>query len=136
VPKLADQKLVTWYYCGPTVYDHSHMGHARTYISQDIIKRLLRDFFGYKVKTCMNVTDIDDKIIKRANESGREFTEVSRHFETDFFDDMKRLNVEMPDVVTRVSEFVPEIIQFIKTLEEKEVAYRSNGSVYFNVAKF
>mmetsp|Transcript_9106 Transcript_9106/g.6861 ORF Transcript_9106/g.6861 Transcript_9106/m.6861 type:complete len:113 (+) Transcript_9106:182-520(+) len=112
------------------------MGHARTYISQDIIKRLLRDFFGYKVKTCMNVTDIDDKIIKRANESGREFTEVSRHFETDFFDDMKRLNVEMPDVVTRVSEFVPEIIQFIKTLEEKEVAYRSNGSVYFNVAKF
>jgi cysteinyl-tRNA synthetase len=67
VPKHLDKNLVTWYMCGPTVYDHSHMGHARTYIGFDIIKRILRDFFGYNIRLCMNITDIDDKIIREAN---------------------------------------------------------------------
>ena len=65
--------LVTWYMCGPTVYDHSHMGHAKTYICSDIIHRILTDYFGYDVKLCMNVTDLDDKIIIRANEKGVPF---------------------------------------------------------------
>ena len=84
----------------------------------------------------MNITDIEDKIIKKANESGKSFEEVSRFFEKDYFEDMKNLNIELPDVVTRVSEFVPEIIQFIKKLEENGYAYRANGSVYFNVKKY
>jgi cysteinyl-tRNA synthetase len=61
----------------------------------------------------MNITDIDDKIIKKANESGKSYDEISRHYETDYFTDMKNLNVEYPDVITRVSEFVPEIVKFI-----------------------
>jgi cysteinyl-tRNA synthetase len=96
----------------------------------------MRDYFGYRVKVCMNITDIDDKIIKKANEEGKSTTEISRRYENDFFEDMVLLNVEMPDVITRVSEFVPEIIAFIKQIEDQGFAYRSNGSVYFNVKKF
>ena len=84
----------------------------------------------------MNITDIDDKIIRKANESGKPFDEVSRFFETDYFSDMKNLNVEYPDVITRVSEFVPEIVEFIKKIIENGFAYESNGSVYFDVSKF
>ena len=64
--------------CGPTVYDHSHMGHAKTYLCSDIIHRILTDYFGYDVKLCMNVTDLDDKIIIRANEKGIPFDKLSR----------------------------------------------------------
>lgn len=84
----------------------------------------------------MNITDIDDKIIKTANEQGIPFSELSRRFETEFLDDMKNLNVELPDVITRVSEFVPEIIRFIEKIIENGYAYEANGSVYFDVKKF
>ena len=84
----------------------------------------------------MNITDIDDKIIKRANEDKVEFREISSFYEKDYFDDMKALNVETPDVITRVSEFVPEIINYIKKLESNGYAYRSNGSVYFDIEKY
>lgn len=84
----------------------------------------------------MNITDIDDKIIREANKQGKLFSEFSRHFETEFFDDMKNLNVELPDVITRVSEFVPEIVRFIEQIISNGYAYEANGSVYFNVAKF
>lgn len=65
---------VTWYTCGPTVYDESHMGHARTYVSFDILRRIMTDYFGYNVKLVMNITDVDDKIIRKSNEQGVEFT--------------------------------------------------------------
>lgn len=65
----ADKNTLTWYMCGPTVYDHSHMGHARTYIGFDIIRRILTDYFGYNVHLAMNITDIDDKIINKAIEA-------------------------------------------------------------------
>lgn len=84
----------------------------------------------------MNITDIDDKIIKKANEESKEFTEISRYYEKDFLDDMQTLNVEMPDSMPRVSEYVEEIVTFIQTLVEKQYAYESNGSVYFDVAKY
>lgn len=84
----------------------------------------------------MNITDIDDKIIKNANEQGKPFSEFSRYWETEYFEDMRRLNVELPDVVTRVSEFVPEIVRFIEKIVSNGYAYEANGSVYFNVAKY
>lgn len=109
----SDPNQVTWYSCGPTVYDESHMGHARTYVSFDILKRIMTDYFGYNVKLVMNITDIDDKIIRKSLEEKISFEELSRRYETEFFDDMRRLNVSLPESITRVSEFVPEIVAFI-----------------------
>jgi cysteinyl-tRNA synthetase len=84
----------------------------------------------------MNITDIDDKIIRKANEVSEEFSFITRKYEADYFEDMKALNVEYPDVITRVSEFVPEIIDYIKKIIENGYAYEANGSVYFDVSKY
>uniref|UniRef100_H3CGN7 Cysteine--tRNA ligase, cytoplasmic n=1 Tax=Tetraodon nigroviridis TaxID=99883 RepID=H3CGN7_TETNG len=227
---------VTWYSCGPTVYDASHMGHARSsYISFDILRRILRDYFKYEVFYCMNITDIDDKIIKRARQNflldqykekgpqaaqvlqdvrrarepfqaqlaatadpdkkqmlerldaavsaalqplqaalearaaeealrplaqallenskdlladwldrqaGSQVTENSIFFslpkfwEEEFHKDMEALNVLPPDVLTRVSEYVPEIVDFVAKVISNGYGYESNGSVYFDTAKF
>lgn len=216
---------ITWYSCGPTVYDASHMGHARSYMSFDILRRVLRDYFGYDITYVMNITDIDDKIIKRARQThlyekyatqqndmealqkdvgesvarlskqmetttdpdkkvmqekmhakitaalansagesdpksfllseakdvlsdwldskhGMDVTEnaifasLPRHWEEEFHKDMAALNVLPADVITRVSEYVPEIVDYISRIIERGLAYEANGSVYFNVAKF
>nr|CAG4649153.1 EOG090X02DZ [Scapholeberis mucronata] len=223
---------ITWYSCGPTVYDASHMGHARSYMSFDILRRVLRDYFGYDITYVMNITDIDDKIIKRARQNhlyekyvaqqneldkvlhdveesashlskrmaettdpdkkamqekmlsklttsiqnvteakttgkgideakqqllteakdvlsdwldstqGATVTENSifaslpRYWEEEFHKDMAALNVLPADVITRVSEYVPEIVDYISGIIKRDLAYEANGSVYFNVAKF
>jgi len=93
----------------------------------------MRDYMNYDINFVMNVTDIDDKIIKKSNAEQKPFTEVARHFENSFMDDMKALNVELPDALTRVSEFVPEIVEYIETIIKNGFAYESNGSVYFDV---
>ena len=84
----------------------------------------------------MNITDIDDKIINKAKETEKPFMEIARHFETEFLDDMKSLNVALPDVITRVTEYVPEIVDYIAKIIENGYAYESNGSVYFAVSVF
>lgn len=223
---------ITWYSCGPTVYDASHMGHARSYMSFDILRRVLRDYFGYDITYVMNITDIDDKIIKRARQNhlfekyvaqqsdltaiqedvkesashltkqmeittdpdkkqmqekmmnrittaldkvseaiklnqglseaksvllseakdvlsdwldskhGKTVTEnaifasLPRYWEEEFHKDMAALNVLPADVITRVSDYVPEIVDYINRIIERGLAYEANGSVYFNVAKF
>uniref|UniRef100_A0A4W4HC93 Cysteine--tRNA ligase, cytoplasmic n=1 Tax=Electrophorus electricus TaxID=8005 RepID=A0A4W4HC93_ELEEL len=224
---------VLWYCCGPTVYDASHMGHARSYISFDILRRILMDYFKYDVFYCMNITDIDDKIIKRARQThlleqyrakkpsatqilqdvlsarepfkaklaettdpdkkqmferldtavttaltplqgaaqsgtvdatiqsqvlleeakdllaewldsqfGSQVTENSifsllpKYWEGEFHKDMDALNVLPPDVLTRVSEYVPEIVEFVKKIVNNGYGYESNGSVYFDTVKF
>uniref|UniRef100_A0A1B0D7F8 Cysteine--tRNA ligase, cytoplasmic n=1 Tax=Phlebotomus papatasi TaxID=29031 RepID=A0A1B0D7F8_PHLPP len=225
---------VKWYSCGPTVYDASHMGHARSYISFDILRRVLMDYFGYDVLYVMNITDIDDKIIKRARqnhlveeylasgkslaniledyekvlptfkenlektsdpekkqmfegllkkmasavdaltdaiktgdarkveEERKKFLEVvrdpfsewldrmkgakvteksifgglARHWEEAFHRDMEALNVRPPDVLTRVSEYVPQIVTYIEGIISRGFAYESHGSVYFDVGRF
>ncbi|XP_063294909.1 cysteine--tRNA ligase, cytoplasmic isoform X1 [Pelobates fuscus] len=228
-------KKVTWYCCGPTVYDASHMGHARSYISFDILRRVLKDYFKYDVFYCMNITDIDDKIIRRARQNylfqqykerhptasallfdvntalkpflqklnettdpdkkqmlekiekavsaavcpleealsqstaegeihtctqklleeaadllsdwldtqqGAEvsdnsiFSQLPKYWEGEYHNDMDALNVLPPDVLTRVSEYVPEIVQFVEKIVDNGYGYVSNGSVYFNTAKF
>ena len=226
--------LVTWYSCGPTVYDSSHMGHARTYLSLDILRRVLSEYFGYNILYVMNITDIDDKIIKRGRsrhlfqeylsrlalegrvefrddlqasqllleerlsaESDKDkksmlsnmladlqqtlseaqqliksaeckrcdleelaraaeyalseyldiklgasltdhsiFQKLSRCYEEEFHQDMRDLGIVPPDVLTRVSEYVPEIVSFIQALVNKGYAYESKGSVYFNTSHF
>lgn len=127
---------VTWYICGPTVYDSSHVGHASNYVRFDILRRVLQDFFGYDVIVQMNVTDIDDKIIKRSNERDIPFEELARHFEHEFMEDMDSLNVLRPHYLTRVSEYIPEVIEYIETIIKNGSAYESSGSVYFDTKAF
>ncbi|XP_059831538.1 cysteine--tRNA ligase, cytoplasmic isoform X2 [Hypanus sabinus] len=228
-------KKVLWYCCGPTVYDASHMGHARSYISFDILRRILMNYFKYDVFYCMNITDVDDKIIKRARQNylfdqyveknvdptqllqdvktslkpftvklnettdpdkkqmlekinsavlsslklledsmeqanpneeinkqaqallveakdiisdwldaqfGSQvtdnsiFTKLPKYWEGEYHKDMDALNVLPPDVLTRVSEYIPEIVQFVQKVVDNHYGYVSNGSVYFDTVKF
>ncbi|EDW91983.1 cysteine--tRNA ligase, cytoplasmic [Drosophila yakuba] len=231
-----DGNNVTWYSCGPTVYDASHMGHARSYISFDILRRILSDYFGYNIHYVMNITDIDDKIIRRARQNhlfeayaaeaqklpldellGQQkevlqrfqdtcakntdpdkkimldktlqrmndavealtkavgkgvdpeisekrllylneakdpisdwldslkgaqindnavFEALPRYWEDQFHNDMKSLNILPPDVLTRVSEYVPQIVTFIQKIIDNGLAYAANNSVYFDVNGF
>lgn len=126
---------VNMFVCGPTVYDYSHLGHARTYIVFDVIARYLR-YKGHSVFYLMNITDIDDKMIKRANETGMPVKELADGFTNAFYEDMKKLNVMSVNLYAKATEHVDEIISQIKTLIEKGFAYDVDGDVYFEVRKF
>ena len=130
-----DPKRVRMFVCGPTVYDLSHIGHARTYIAFDMVARVLRKF-GYPLEYVVNITDIDDKIINRANETNKKFEEVAREFEQDFYEDMARLGIDSVSTYARASEFIPQIIAQIHTLEKRGYAYTTSSGVYFRVEKF
>ncbi len=121
--------------CGPTVYDMSHIGHARVYVAFDTIIRFLRSQ-GLDVTYVRNFTDIDDKIIKRANEKGQDPFELASHFIDEFNKDMDDLGNKHADIEPRVTEHIPEIIDLISILVNKGLAYESGGDVYYSVAKF
>ncbi|MBI2054484.1 MAG: cysteine--tRNA ligase [Candidatus Sungbacteria bacterium] len=124
-----------FFVCGPTVYDHSHIGHARTYVAFDGIVSYLR-LRGYKVKYVMNITDIDDKIINRAREINVDPLQMSRRFTENFYEDMRRLGVKSVSNYAPASKYIPQIIKQIKRLIKRGYAYESYGSVYFSVNKF
>eukprot|EP00002_Diphylleia_rotans_P004414 TRINITY_DN1324_c0_g1_i3.p1 TRINITY_DN1324_c0_g1~~TRINITY_DN1324_c0_g1_i3.p1 ORF type:complete len:453 (-),score=67.81 TRINITY_DN1324_c0_g1_i3:631-1989(-) len=130
---LNENRHMSWYICGPTVYDHSHLGHARTYVSFDIIRRILSDHFHCNIFMVIGMTDVDDKILNRAAEKGVNWTTLARTFESDFIHDMQSLNVRSPSLYTRVTEHIPEIIDMTYALLQKGHAYESNGSVYYNI---
>lgn len=133
---LNNPHMVTWYTCGPTVYDSAHLGHASTYVKVDILQRILRDYFKINLVTAMNITDVDDKIIKRARASGIDWLKMARAYETEFRQDMLRLNVRPPDVRSHVTSTMPCIVQFIQELIADEQAYVTpDKSVYFDVSK-
>lgn len=121
--------------CGPTVYDHSHMGHARTYVTFDAIVRYLR-FMGYHVRYLVNITDIDDKIIARAKQENANALSIGRRYTKSFLEDMRRLRIKSAPRYAPASKHVPTIHKQIKTLMQKGFAYESGGSVYFSVSKF
>jgi cysteinyl-tRNA synthetase len=122
------------YVCGPTVYDYCHIGHARTYISFDVIVRYL-EYKGYKVKYVVNITDIDDKIINRAKATHEDPLVLSKKYEQAFFEDMKGFHLRPADVYPRVSEHIQDIIAMIRDLIEKGFAYEVTGDIYFDVTK-
>ena len=126
---------VRMYVCGPTVYDYTHLGHARTYIAFDVIRRYF-EHRGYTVLMVMNFTDIDDKIIRRANETGEDPKELAEKFLRFFLEDMKALKVKPADIYPRVTEHIDEIIEFVRKLQEKGYAYEGSDGVYFEVQKF
>ncbi|WP_223634783.1 cysteine--tRNA ligase [Corallococcus sp. EGB] len=122
------------YVCGPTVYSYIHIGNARTFTSFDVVVRYLR-YRGFKVTYVRNYTDVDDKIIKAAHETGEEPVALASRFVEIFREDVRALHLREPDVSPRVSETIPEIVALIQTLVDKGYAYEAKGDVYFAVDK-
>lgn len=129
------EKYLTMYICGPTVYGSSHIGHARTYIAFDIIRRYL-EYSGFKVKLAVNITDIHDDMIKEANNQNTTIFELGERFTKEFFEDMQALKVKKANVNPKVTEHINEIIHAVEKLVEKGYAYETEDGVYFNVTKF
>ena len=126
---------VGMYVCGVTVYDHSHVGHARALVTFDVIYRYLR-FLGYEVRFVRNFTDVDDKIISRANERGISTQELSETYISEFGQDMRALGCLPPSVEPRATQHIPEMIDLIRDLENKGLAYAVGGDVYYAVERF
>ena len=130
-----EENKVRMYVCGPTVYDYAHLGHARCYITWDVLYRYLK-FKGYDVKYCRNVTDVDDKILKKAEKENKTPEEVSQYWYKQFANSMQALNTLKPDIEPFATKTLGEMISIVKTLIEKGYAYEANGDVYFRVKKF
>lgn len=130
-----NENEVKIYACGPTVYNYIHIGNARPLCVFDVLRRYL-EYRGYNVKFVQNFTDIDDKIIKRANEEGKTFEEISEKYIEEFWTDAHGLNFKDATVHPKATENIDEIIDIIKSLEEKGYAYAVNGDVYFRTLKF
>ncbi|MBD3197073.1 MAG: cysteine--tRNA ligase [Candidatus Lokiarchaeota archaeon] len=126
---------VLMYVCGPTVYDSPHLGHAKSAVAFDVIRRYL-EFKGYHIKVVKNYTDIDDKIIKRANEKGIDFETLSEQHIEEYERIMKSLNLKPDEVNPRATEIIDYMIEVIESLINKGYAYESNGSVYFSVRSY
>lgn len=135
IEKKSDEK-VTLYTCGPTVYDVAHIGNMRANVFYDTLRRALR-FDGFEVLHAMNITDVDDKTIKRAGGDKGKFDEIVKRYEDLFWSDLAQLNIEKPDIITRATEYIENIVKFISDLIEKGFAYKKpDGSVYFSIEKF
>ena len=126
---------VRMYACGPTVYDYGHIGNFRTFVAVDILQRFLRQS-GYQVKYVMNITDVDDKIIRNSSRDGVGVKQYTAKYEKAFLEDAAALNIERPQLV-RATDHIAAMAQFIADLEKKGFAYRAeDGSYYFRIAKF
>jgi cysteinyl-tRNA synthetase len=130
-----EEGKVSMYCCGVTVYDMSHIGHARCYVAFDAVIRYLR-YLKYEVTVVRNYTDVDDKIIKRAAELGEEIKTLTERFIKEYEYDMKQLDVARADVEPKVTEHIPEIIDMVTALIERDHAYENDGDVYFAVDSF
>jgi len=124
------------YCCGPTVWNYAHIGNFRTFVFEDVLRRYLR-FKGYRVYQVMNITDVEDKIIKGIKDSRKPLKEHTRFYEAEFMADMESLGIEKAEVYPRATENIPEMISLIKVLLDKGYAYKApNGSIYYSVSKF
>lgn len=133
--KFVSSGKVGIYVCGVTPYDITHLGHAFTYVSFDLVVRYL-EYLGNKVVYIQNVTDIDDDLLKRATRDKKNWRDLAQTNFAKFLEDMHWLNIRQPDFYPRASDHIPEIIEITKTLLEKGFAYEKNGNVYFSIAKF
>jgi len=126
--------VVKMYVCGPTTYDYSHLGHARSYIDFDVARRYL-EFLGHRVIYVQNFTDIEEVIIRRAKEAGKPPLAFAQYYIDSFLEDMRALNVRTADHMPKVSEHIPEIVGLISRLVERGFAYSVEGEVYFRTKK-
>ena len=127
---------VRMYSCGPTVYDYQHIGNFRTFIFVDLLRRVLLQS-GYQLQHVMNITDVDDKIIRNAAAQGLSLADYASGFEKVFLEDMKTLNLQPPEEIAKATDYISEMAQFIATLARKDLAYKTeDGSYYFRIARF
>ena len=130
-----EEGKVKMYVCGPTVYDYIHIGNARPYVVFDTVRRYL-EYKGYEVTYVQNFTDVDDKIINRANKEGKTMAEISNKYIEEAFRDADGLNVKRATVHPRVTEEMDGIIAMVQTLIDKGFAYEDHGTVYYDTKKF
>ena len=127
---------VRMYTCGPTVWYYAGVNNFRTFVFEDVLRRHL-EFKGYKVTQVMNITDVEDKIIKGVRQSGKSLEELTRFYESAFFDDLAKLNIERAEFYPRATEHLKDMLRLIRVLQHKGFAYRAHdGSIYFAVSKF
>jgi len=142
--KSLEKGKVGIYICGPTVYDYSHIGHARTYVNSDVLIRVLK-WLDYDVKTVMNITDVghltddadegEDKMEKKARVEKKSAKEIAEFYTKDFWQMIKMMNINKPDVVCKATEYIKEMIELIKRLEEKGLVYKTSDGMYFDTSK-
>ncbi|MBB6478424.1 cysteine--tRNA ligase [Spirochaeta isovalerica] len=133
------------YCCGPTVYNYAHIGNLRAFMFEDILRRTL-EYAGYKVKHIMNITDVghltddgddgEDKMIKAAREKGMSVWDIAAFFTDSFFSDVERLNIQKPTLYSKATDHIEDMINMIRTLEEKGFTYQAGGNVYFDSSRF
>src|ERR1700758_4394206 len=132
----SDGETLRIYACGPTVYDYGHIGNFRTFLHVDVLRRVL-ELQGTRVRHVMNITDVDDKIIRNAAAAGVPIGEYTPRFEKAFFEDLDALSVEHPEIVARATEHIPEMVALIEKLAAQDSAYRTDdGSWYLRIASF
>ena len=136
---------VTMYSCGPTVYNYAHIGNLRTYIFMDLIRRTLK-YEGYKLKGVMNITDVghlmadsddgEDKMAVASREQNKTPWEIAEQYTKVFFEDLAKLNISKPEIIAKATEHIPEMIDYVKSLEEGGVSYETSDGIYFDISKF
>ncbi len=140
-----NKELVTMYTCGPTVYNYQHIGNMRTYISEDLFEKTLK-YLGYNVKRAMNITDVghltsdsdtgEDKMALAAKRENKGVLDIAKYYTDVFFEDMKKLNIRKPDIVSNATDNIDEYVKIIKKLLDKGYAYKAGSNIYFDVSKF
>ena len=132
----ADGTTVRMYTCGPTVYNPAHVGNFRTFLFEDLLRRAIR-LRGWKVQQVMNLTDVDDKIIKRAQEQGKTITQVTEPVIEIFHRDREYLRIQPAESYPKATDYIPQMIALVERLIARQVAYQAeDGSVYFAIARF
>lgn len=136
---------VRMYSCGPTVYNYAHIGNMRSYVFMDLLRRVLK-YNGYKIKGAMNITDVghlvsdadegEDKLVKTAKEQQKSPWEIAQYYTEIFFEDLKALNIEAPEIVPKATEHIKEMLEFVEGLVEKGYAYETSDGIYFDISKF
>ena len=132
-----NKNKVKIYTCGPTLYDFAHIGNFRTYIFEDILRKVLKYIFKFDIIQVMNLTDIDDKIIKSIKDQNISIQEYTKQFQDAFFNDLKLLNIELAEYYPKATDYIQDMIKIIEDLFKKKIAYiGKDKSIYFSIEKF
>jgi cysteinyl-tRNA synthetase len=133
--RTVEPKNVKMYNCGPTVYNFAHIGNFRAYVASDILKRYLL-YKGYSVKQVMNITDVDDKTIRDSQKEAISLKDFTERYTRCFLEDLESLNISRPDIMPKATEHIKEMVEMVKILLEKKIAYKGDDAIYFDITKF